>query len=454
MILAACDGLQMTKITVPLQETRQTIGFIASCHPIRLYAARCFSEIWPVLRTLAVNADRLELYEWFASVCRSELYWGHTAFLRWTGSAVKEFASNATTPVASLKRMNLRRTFLVVPTVASMLIPFAGTPAHAQTSPIADHHAHLMSPATARLLNEGEIRTSDKPADDEAEIPLTASALIAQLNAAGIRRSVALSAAYRLGSPFVHVPHEAAAVNAENDWTLRQVRMYPGRLVGFCSVNPLRAYALAAIGHCARIGLLGGLKLHLANAEFRFDRPAEVEKLRGVFAAADRLRMPILIHLRTRENWHGRRNAQVFMEKVMPAASDVSVQIAHLGGWGGYDRATDETLSTFAKICEEHPDSCRKLYFDISAVVLPPTYAKAAPGSEDRLLWDEQKDFTDGSERLATNLRRIGLSRILFGTDWPETTANEYIPALRHGLRLSPAEINRVFNNAAPYLPK
>ena len=141
------------------------------------------------------------------------------------------------------------------------------------------------------------------------------------------------------------------------------------------------------------------------------------------------------------------------MEKVLPSAPHVPVQVAHLGGWGGYDHATDDTLSTFAKICEEHPDRCRKLYFDISAVVLSPASAKAAPGSDDRLLWDEQKGFADGPERLAIHLRRIGLSRILFGTDWPTVTASNYIEMSRHSLRLSPAELKLIFSNVAPYFP-
>jgi len=196
--------------------------------------------------------------------------------------------------------------------------------------------------------------------------------------------SVALSDAYRLGSPFVHVPNEAAAVNAENDWTLRQVQLYPQRLVGFCSVNPARPYALAAIEHCARIGLRGGLKLHLANAQFHFDDPTQIRELRDVFAAANRLRMPILIHLRSAAVWDARRSVQIFMDKVLPLAPDIPVQVAHLGGWGGYDRATDDSLSTFAAACAAHPGRCRQLYFDIAAVVLAPTDAEAAPGSDPR----------------------------------------------------------------------
>lgn len=350
--------------------------------------------------------------------------------------------------------MNVGNIFRTALLLALLLISLAGIPANAQTLPLADHHAHLQSPAAAKLLNQGASPESRALADAEEEKPATAAELIAQLDAAGLRRSVALSDAYRLGSPFVHVPHETAAVNAENEWTLQQVRTYPDRLVGFCSVNPVRPYALATLKHCAAIGLRGGLKLHLANAKFDFDDPAQVAQLRDVFAAADRLRMPILIHLRAAEAWRGNQNVPVFLEKVLPSAPHVPVQLAHLGGWGGYDPATDDTLSAFAKACEEHPDRCRNLYFDLSAVVLPPTYANAAPGSDERLLWDAQMDFADGPGRLAKNLRRIGLSRILFATDWPNVTPSNYIAALRNTLQLSPAEINQIIANAAPYFPK
>src|ERR1700742_5195183 len=116
---------------------------------------------------------------------------------------------------------------------SALLVAFSETPPPAQTPPAADHHAHLQSPTAARLLNAGAIPQPGEPHVEEEEKPDTAANLIAQLDAAGIRRSVALSDAYRLGSPFVHVPGEAAAVDAENDWTLQQVRLYPQRLVGF-----------------------------------------------------------------------------------------------------------------------------------------------------------------------------------------------------------------------------
>lgn len=286
--------------------------------------------------------------------------------------------------------------------------------------------------------------------NEEKEQPHTAADLIAQLDAAGIRRSVALSDAYRLGSPFVRVQNEAAAVDAENDWTRLQASRYPDRLIGFCSVNPTRAYALAAIRHCAATGLRG-LKVHLANAQFRFEDPAQIGQLRAVFSEADRLRLPILIHLRSDAAWDAKRFVPIFMEKVLPAAPHVPVQIAHLGGWGGYDRTTDDAISAFSDECTTHPGLCRRLYFDIAAVILNPADGNAAPGTDARFLWDQQKDFADGPGRLAANLRRIGLSRILFATDWPVTNASDYVQLLRTTLRLTPAETGTIFGNIAPY---
>jgi hypothetical protein len=43
---------------------------------------------------------------------------------------------------------------------------------------------------------------------------------------------------------------------AENHWTSAQVAKYPHRLIGFCSVNPLRPYAVdagAPFSHYAKI---------------------------------------------------------------------------------------------------------------------------------------------------------------------------------------------------------
>jgi predicted TIM-barrel fold metal-dependent hydrolase len=82
--------------------------------------------------------------------------------------------------------------------------------------------------------------------------PIDAKALIAMLDAAGIKRAVVLSNAFRHGSPDAAAPDEYARVIAENDWTARETAKYPQRLSTYCSFNPLKEYVLDELARCAR----------------------------------------------------------------------------------------------------------------------------------------------------------------------------------------------------------
>jgi uncharacterized protein len=322
----------------------------------------------------------------------------------------------------------------------------------AQTAPLADHHTHLQSPHAAQILND---RAHSDPSQAQAipEKPYTAKDLVAALDAVGIPRATALSEAYLLAGKNEPTGAEKKAVDEENDWTLSEVKQFPKRLVGFCSVNPIRSYALAAIQHCEKIGLRGGLKLHLAAANFHFSNPAQLRQLQDAFREANRQHMPILLHLHPDDdNWDGARDSLVFFQHVLSQAPDVPVQIAHMAGWGGYDRSADAALSTFARQCAQHPKTCAHLYFDISGVLIPPAAAQAPAGSDLRFAYEHQKNFPSGPQRLAANIRKLGLQRILFATDWPVFEMKESIKLLRNQTQLTSAEVDQIFANTAPYL--
>src|SRR5690242_18081531 len=110
---------------------------------------------------------------------------------------------------------------------SSLMLSLAAHVSAAQGPPLVDHHQHLFSPDIAALIKLPEISAAD---------------LVARLDSAGIRRAVVLSMAYQYGSPSRTVENEYAKVRAENDWTAAQVAAWPGRLVGFCGVNPLKDY--------------------------------------------------------------------------------------------------------------------------------------------------------------------------------------------------------------------
>jgi predicted TIM-barrel fold metal-dependent hydrolase len=261
--------------------------------------------------------------------------------------------------------------------------------------------------------------------------PSTAEQLVAQLDEAGIQRAAVLSAAYWFGSPTMRKAEgdEYANVRAENDWTIQEVARFPTRLVAFCSFNLLKDYALAEIDRCAKIPQVKGLKLHFANSGVDVRNPEHVEKARRIFAAANERRMAIVAHLWTDEDY-GRKEAEIFLSQILPAAPDIPVQIAHFAGGGpGY---TDEALAVYAEAIAAGDPRIKNLYFDVATV---------ADGQTTEVL-----------QKLAQRIRQVGLNRVLYGTDAAPPTARQSWANFRATVPLTDEEIRTIAGNVAPYL--
>jgi predicted TIM-barrel fold metal-dependent hydrolase len=267
--------------------------------------------------------------------------------------------------------------------------------------------------------------------------PITAEQLVPLLDAAGIRRAVVLSAAYIYGDPDNPVSDEYAKVRAENDWTSREVARFPDRLVGFCSFNPLKEYALAELGRCVDTLGLRGLKLHFANSNVDVLKLEDVERMRQVFRAANDRRIPIVAHLWTTDPSYGEQHSRAFLDRILPVAPDIPIQIAHLAGAGPrYPDQTDRALSVFAEAIAAADPRTRNLYFDVATNVTAET-----PKAE--------------AEAVVRRLRQVGMSRVLYGSD----IAADGNPAPREGwgiframVPLSEAEVRTIAGNVAPYL--
>jgi predicted TIM-barrel fold metal-dependent hydrolase len=295
------------------------------------------------------------------------------------------------------------------------------------SQPAIDYHQHLLSPGLAKL--------GSLPA------PFIARDLIPLLDKAGVRRALVLSIAYQYGNPNrPPVPDEYAQVQRENDWTAQQVAEFPDRLRAFCGVDPLKPYALAEIERCAKDPYLHyGLKLHFGNSDVDLDDPHEVARLRVVFRKADEHGMGIVVHLRpsvTRNRPYGAKEAQIFLEQVLPAAPHVSIQIAHLAGAGGFDDASvDQALEVFIAAIRKHDARMRHVYFDICGV--------AGLGQ-----WQDKKEL------IAKRIRQIGTKRIVWGSDGAFGAGMEPAQALQayRELPLTPEEFRTVDTNITPYM--
>lgn len=307
--------------------------------------------------------------------------------------------------------------FAILAAWASLLAP-------GQAANLVDHHQHLISPQALSVFS--------------APKAIAATDLIAQMDAAGIDRAVVLSAAYGFSNPFKNPgPDEYARVRAENDWVSLQVASYPRRLIGFCSVNPLRDYALREVERCAKDpNLRSGLKLHFGNSDVNLDIEEHVERTRAIFAANAR-QMSIVVHARANIDHnrpYGAKQARVFLERLLPSAPDVTVQIAHLAGGGGYDPVIDEALRVYAEAIERGDPRVRHLYFDASGIPIAG-------------MWEQSAAL------LAERIRQIGMGRILFGCDSPipGNSPREFLERWRK-LPLTHQEFQRIESNVAPYL--
>jgi len=271
---------------------------------------------------------------------------------------------------------------------------------------------------------------------------ISASDLIALLDAAGIRRAVVLAMGYTWGSPNRTVENEYEKVKLENDWTSQQVSRFPDRLRAFCSFNPLRSYALEELSRCAKDPLLRfGLKLHVGNSVVDYHNPEHIEQLRKVFRAANDQRMPIVIHMRSsysRGLPYGATEGRIFLDSLLPSAPDVVVQVAHLAGGGDYtDTAAAEALGVLADAVAKRDPRTKNLYIDVSGVVGPRLGIPVAD-----------------AERLAKRIRQIGVERILYGSDGAtggNLPPHEAWAAFRQ-LPLTDEEFRAIATNVAPYL--
>ena len=289
--------------------------------------------------------------------------------------------------------------------------------------PLVDNHQHLFSPDLAKLIGVDGI-DADK--------------LTALLDSAGIRRALILSVAYSWSNPSRAVANDYDHVRAENDWVAAQVARYPDRLRAFCSINQLSDYALAELDRCSKNPLLAaGLKLHFGNSAVDYHNPQHRARCREVFHAANEHHMAIVIHMRasiSRRLPYGRTEAQIFIDSILPSAADVSVQIAHLAGSGGYDSTTDNALSAFVDLIARLDPRAKHLWFDVTTV--------------------DRSDRPDDLRLIASRIHQLGVERVLFGSD--AATGGNLAPreawAEFHKVPLTEHEFRTIANNVAPYM--
>jgi uncharacterized protein len=288
----------------------------------------------------------------------------------------------------------------------------------------ADHHMHVASADLCRLVGDC-LDSNDPPA-------VFAADAIAVLDRANVSKGVILSCAYLYGMPSLHLtPHDIATrTRRENEFAAAEVAKYPSRLVGFLSVNPLQDSAIDEIRHWKGSHYLVGLKLHFPTSAVNMRSAAHRRRVASVLSEAAAEHIPVVIHVGGGK--FDAPDAELFIRDVLPSAGESWVQIAHAGGGlPSLDGNNLRVLRIFADHIVEDDPVTRHVLFDLSYVPAP----QETP----------QTVFA-----LALQVRRIGIKRFLFGSDFNELTPEEEIKDLAK-MGFTQEEWRTLKENCAPW---
>lgn len=302
--------------------------------------------------------------------------------------------------------------------------------AAAATAGVFDHHVHIMSPRMIKYFKDAGIPFS-KPDVDYSQLPAIKKRL-------GSDEFALVSMAYLYGNPeFGKVEDERALAMAENDFVVA-ARRDDKRIKAYCSFDPLKDFGPDEAKRCVTELKADGLKMHFNASQVYLTVPEHLTKVRAAFELAAANRVPILLHFDNLHRRFGKPDVDLLVDSILKDLGPVDLQIAHFGTSGGFSQRTRDFLDAFLTRLENDEFLKKhRIMFDLSAVALD----KDSEGV--RKLTDDE--FV----ALATYIRKLGPSRILFATDYPLYSAEEYIAILRDRVKLTEAEIAVIANNRA-----
>lgn len=355
--------------------------------------------------------------------------------------------------IAFVTRPPSRAGFMATATLALLL---AAAPAHAQDAkptepaPAVDHHIHIQSALISGFLRDMKAKAPETfdGISDDIFVDRSGADAIRQLDRAGIKQGVLLSAGYMFGFAQADIESEEMAqrMRAENRFNVDAALASQGRLVAFVGINPFVSNALDELHYWSNQRGASGVKLHLGNSGFDPGNGEQVAKLATFFAAASEARMPLVVHLRGAAPYTA-ANVRIFIDQVLSRAGDLPVQIAHGGGYGGIDQPTLDALAAYGEAIARKAAGTANLVFDISAVVQ--FDAAALPAKDD----GDKRTSAERAAAYVALMRQVGMPRFVLASDWPGLRPPaEYFVAEKAQLPVTEAEWAQLCENRAPYL--
>jgi uncharacterized protein len=254
----------------------------------------------------------------------------------------------------------------------SMLVSISGFAS--PSNPLFDSHVHLESP------------------ENFPDRSVNGSQAVEALTDAGVDRAFALSAGYRL--------RNLEKARIENDFVASEVAKYPNRLIGFCGVFPFANWAPAELERCKHELSFQGVKVHTNTAGIDLANPDHLMRLEGFLGKASELGLIVLIHS---GQWSERATLNFMGISIKyPGAK-------YILGHALFDEF--RRLILIHALKKEMPSFGDNVYVEFSGTIAVYADSPEAPS----LVW---------------HLRKIGIDRVLFGSDFPVFTVKESYDAL------------------------
>ncbi len=149
-----------------------------------------------------------------------------------------------------------------------------------------DFHTHIFPPRLQRERErwiERDATFAELYADPRARMA-SAEGLIRAMDEDCVDRSVAMGIGWT----------DSGLAREVNDYIIESARKYPGRIVGFCSVNPAWGdEAAREVERCARAGLVGVGEIHADTQGFDI---GDADTMRPLLEVADEYGLVITAH--------------------------------------------------------------------------------------------------------------------------------------------------------------
>jgi len=304
-------------------------------------------------------------------------------------------------------------------------------PAH----PVMDCHIHPMSDALHDLI---------APFVSRQGVELKrfgGTEIVAYLDGLGATHAYALSSAYlwagrrpgEQASEFAVKPGEYENVQAENNFVAAQAAEFPGRIVPFMSINPLKPYAVDELERCDVELEMRGLKLHFWNSGVNLREPGHVERIQPVFEYVASRDLPVMLHFYNGgvEDF-GPRDVELFATDILVNYPDLRICFAHFLGAGNYADVVGDSVDALVQISDENPGVDRgRLFLDLAAIFNRDPRGRFAGVSDGQLA------------RLGEQISAWGTANILWGSDNRE----DYLAVTRAMWPLGDAELRRIMQN-------